>query len=169
MTLSPLPSAVADTLPSGFDPHQFAGEVSADGQRVRVASLATDAEGRVAFLSLVGYETSVSAALARLLKGEQLGFLPSDERQWRGPSAIQSLSVSYWMWRSEISGTREKQGVLFPRCGSITHGLRNPPLVPLPSSHDESDPLADVQALLARIRRASLRLRRSKTTRCWGY
>lgn len=153
MSITPRPSAVADTLPSGFDPTQFVGEVSADGQRVRVASLATDAEGRVAFLSIVGYETSVSAALARLLKGEQLGFLPTDDRLWRGPSALQSLNVSYWLWRADITGTREKQGVLFPRCASITHGLRNPPLVPVAPPHETSDPLADVQAILEQIRR----------------
>src|SRR5512147_1374821 len=111
-----LPSSMPPALPSGFDPTGFVGEVAADGQRVRVAAIATDDDGRVVLLSLVGYETSVSAALARLMKGEQIGFLPTMHHTWDAPTALQALRVSYWLWRAEITGTREKQGVAFPRC-----------------------------------------------------
>lgn len=154
-----LPSAMPDVLPSGFDPAGFVGEVSADGQRVRVSALATDDEGRVAFLGLVGYETSVSAALARLMKGEQLGFLPAAHLPWDAPTGLHALRVSYWLWRADVHGTREKQGVAFPRCASIDHGLRTPPVLPTTSPDEERkqrealahDPFAEMRAILARL------------------
>lgn len=156
---TPLPSAMPDVLPSGFDPAGFVGEVSADGQRVRVSALATDDESRVAFLGLVGYETSVSAALARLMKGEQLGFLPAAHFPWDAPTGLHALRVSYWLWRADIHGTREKQGVAFPRCASIDHGLRTPPVLPTTSPDEErkqretatSDPFAEMRTILARL------------------
>jgi hypothetical protein len=157
MIAHPIPPASADDLAAGFDPAGFAGEVAVDGQRVRVAALATDAEGRLAFLSLVGYETSVSAALARLMKGEQLGFLPAARVHWDGPSSLQALRTSYWLWRAEIRGTREKQGVAFPRIASIDHGLRTPPLLPTPkpvaddADQPVPDPKADTRAALATL------------------
>jgi hypothetical protein len=152
----PLPSTTPDQLLTGFDPAGFVGEIAADGQRVRVAALATDAAGQVAFLSVVGYETSVSAALARLMKGEPLGVLPASTQSWDGPTPLQALRVASWLWRAEISGTREKQGVAIPRCASISQGLRTPPEIPPPAPRrpDESppDPFAAVDALLARLR-----------------
>jgi hypothetical protein len=154
-----LPSAQPDRLPTGFDPAGFVGELAADGQRVRVSALATDDEGRVAFLGMVGYETSVSAALARLMKGEQLGFLPAAHLRWDAPTALQALRVSYWLWRADVHGTREKQGVAFPRCASIDQGLRTPPALPIPTPDDErkareaaaNDPFAEMRAILARL------------------
>lgn len=154
-----LPASMPPTLPSGFDPTGFVGEVAADGQRVRVASIATDDDGRVVLLSLVGYETSVSAALARLMKGEQIGFLPTMNYTWDAPTALQSLRVSYWLWRAEITGTREKQGVAFPRCASIDYGLRTPPSLPVltPEAAKRQqelladDPFAETNAILDRL------------------
>jgi hypothetical protein len=148
-------------LPTGFHPTGFVGEVAADGQRVRVTALATDPEGHVAFLGLVGYETSVSAALARLMKGEQIGFLPTTRVVWDGPTGLQALRVSYWLWRTEVRGTREKQGVAFPRCASIDHGLRTPPALPTLTPEAETrrqealalDPFAETRAILERLAR----------------
>jgi hypothetical protein len=82
----------------------------------------------VALLSVVGYETSISAVLARLVRGEQLGFLPTAD--WDGPTALEAMRVSYWLWRADLSGTREKHGVAFPRCASIDYSLRTPPALP---------------------------------------
>lgn len=154
-----LPSSMPDALPLGFDPAGFVGEISADGQRVRVCAIATDDEGGAAFLGLVGYETSVSAALARLMKGEQLGFLPAAHLSWDAPTGLQALRVSYWLWRADVHGTREKQGVAFPRCASIDHGLRTPPVLPTATPDDErkqreaaaQDPFAETRAILARL------------------
>jgi hypothetical protein len=135
------PSTVADILPLSYDPAGFHGEVTADGQCVRVAALACTAAGELALVSLVGYETSVSAALARVLKGQQLGFLPDTRTAWDGPSALCRLSQSYWLWRAAIHGTREQQGVAFPHGASIDHGLRTPPVVPTtPPTDDEPPP-----------------------------
>lgn len=156
-----LPSATPDVLPTGFGPAGFVGEVAADGQRVRVTALATDLEGHLAFLGLVGYETSVSAALACLMKGEQLGFLPSPRVAWDGPTALTALRVSYWLWRAEVRGTREKQGVAFPRCVSIDHGLRTPPALPTLSPEAEqrrkevlaADPFVETRSILEQLER----------------
>ncbi|GAB4200631.1 MAG: hypothetical protein OHK0022_21890 [Roseiflexaceae bacterium] len=155
--MTPIPSDMPDTLPLGFDPAGMVGEIAADGQPTRVTALACDHDGGVAFVSLAGYESSVSAALARLVKGEQLGFLPS--RDWSGPTALQALRVSYWFWRAEVHGTREKQGVAFPYCASIGHGLRHPPRLPhLPPEEAKrlaalraANPFAQIDEVLARI------------------
>lgn len=151
-----LPSTIPDRPLAGFDRSRFFGEIAADGQRVRVAALAGDDQGRLAFLSVAGYETSVSAALARFLKGDQLGFLPNDEQLWTEPSALSATRISFWLWRAEISGTREKQGVAFPRCASVSHGLLTPPALPPPPPRQADapppDPFAEVDALLTRMR-----------------
>jgi len=54
-------------------PTQFFGTIKADGQLPRVAALACHHQEVVA-ISLVGYDTSVSAALARLWQREQRAF-----------------------------------------------------------------------------------------------
>jgi hypothetical protein len=58
------PSDMPDSAPLGFDPAGVVGEISADGQPTHVTALASDQHGHVVFLSLVGYEASVSTALA---------------------------------------------------------------------------------------------------------
>jgi len=156
------PSDMPDSGPLGFDPAGVVGEISADGQPTRVTALATDQDGHIVFLSLVGYETSVSAALARLVKGEQLGFLPASA--WSGPTALQALRVSYCLWRAEVGGTREKQGVAFPSCASIAYGLRHPPELPRRSPEEarrleeerKQNPFAEIDATLARLRAGKL-------------
>jgi hypothetical protein len=154
----PPPSSMPDTLPTAFDPAGFVGEIAADGQRVRVAALATDPTGQVALLSIVGYETSISAVLARLVRGEQLGFLPIAD--WDGPTALEAMRLSYWLWRADLSGTREKQGVAFPRCASIDYSLRTPPTLPQLSPEAAkqqqeaaaADPFAETEAILDQLR-----------------
>jgi hypothetical protein len=157
---TPLPSEAHDILPTGFDPSGFVGEIIADGQRIRTTAVATDTEGRVAFLGLVGYETSVSAALALLMKGKQIGFIPATRLAWDGPTSLEALRVSYWLWRAEVRGTREKQGVAFPRSASIDHGLRTPPTLPTLSPDEEhrrrtalaDDPFAETRTILEQLR-----------------
>ncbi len=150
-----LPAHVPDLPLRGFDPARFVGECAADGQRVRVAALACDATGQTIFLSIVGYETSVGATLARLMKREALGFLPRDD-SWNGPTTLSALPISYWLWRADISSTREKHGVAIARAVSITHGLRNPPHIPAAEPRAPNvpppDPFAQVEATLARLR-----------------
>src|SRR5260370_42568922 len=54
------------TLPlRPFHPDGFAGSLQADGQQVRVAALACDAERMIA-LSLGGFDTSIGVVLSRL-------------------------------------------------------------------------------------------------------
>ena len=73
------------TLPiRPYHPTQFFGTIKADGQLPRVAALACHHQEVVA-ISLVGYDTSVSAALARLWQREQLAFEPDPSIDWHGP------------------------------------------------------------------------------------
>lgn len=155
----PALSAGADTIPIGFDPSRFWGEVAADGQRTRVASLACDEEGRLLLLWIVGYETSVAAALGRLLKGEATGFLPGDGVAWDGPTSLKTAPAPFWMWRGEVQGTRMRQGMLFPHSGSIHQGLMHPPPPPSGARTPEearrraellaANPFAEIDATLA--------------------
>src|SRR5258708_21698289 len=75
------------TLPlRPFHPDGFVGSLQADGQQVRVAALACDAE-RVIALSLVGFDTSIGVVLARLWSSTVVPFAPATDWQgeWQGP------------------------------------------------------------------------------------
>src|SRR5690349_18122732 len=82
-----LPTLLDGTLPlRPFHPDGFVGTLSADGQQVRVAALASDGNHIVA-LSLVGFDTSIGVMLARLWSSTPVPFEPAQEWQadWYGP------------------------------------------------------------------------------------
>src|SRR5260221_13629297 len=69
------------TLPlRPFHPDGFAGSLQADGQQVRVAALACDAERMIA-LSLVGFDTSIGVVLSRLWSSTAVPLAPAPARQ----------------------------------------------------------------------------------------
>src|SRR5258708_13744058 len=72
-----------------FHPDGFAGSLQADGQQVRVAALACDAERMIA-LSLVGFDTSIGAVLSRLWGSTAVPFPPAPDWQgeWSGPGPL---------------------------------------------------------------------------------
>ena len=76
------------TLPvRPYHPTQFFGTIKADGQLPKVAALACYHQEVVA-ISLVGYDTSVSAALARLWQREQLAFEVDPTIDWHGQGSL---------------------------------------------------------------------------------
>src|SRR5260221_13436601 len=75
------------TLPlRPFHPDGFVGSLQADGQQVRVAALACDAE-RVIALSLVGFDTSIGVVLARVWSSTVVPFAPATDWQGGGHGA----------------------------------------------------------------------------------
>jgi len=100
------------TLPiRPYHPIQFYGTIKVDGQLPKVAALACEHQEVVA-ISLVGYDTSVSAALARLWQREQLAFEPDPSIDWHGPGHLGRRQENYKQFHSTLPGTKE---VHFPR------------------------------------------------------
>jgi hypothetical protein len=159
VTITTLPSTEPDVLPIGFDPSGFVGELHADGQRLRVSAVAATTAGQIAVISLIGYETSVGAAMGRFMQSEKLPFAPALDT-WTGPRNLCVAQASYWLWRAALTGTREHQGVVFLRNASIKHGLQNPP-IPTAFSPEEAkrrqeerkvNPFVHIDATLERLR-----------------
>src|SRR5579859_1005376 len=83
------------TLPvRAFHPERFFGTLQVDGQLPRVAALVCH-ELDVVVISLVGYDTSVSAALAILWQNEQVPFLLAEGVTWHGPLRLARRSEGY--------------------------------------------------------------------------
>ncbi len=113
-----------------FHPDRFFGTIEHDGQPIKVAALAAHAGG-VALLSLIGYDTSVSAALAKLHLKDRLTFQPAEGVAWAGPRLLERLSgTGYQQFPSAIANTREKHVLLLPYAGNIGHGLLHPQDIP---------------------------------------
>jgi hypothetical protein len=131
MTISHLPPlALTGTLPIKPFGEQFYGTISADGQQPNVAALACTPGGEVLALSLVGYDTSVSAALSRLYAGKGLSFQPDTETPWTGPRQLLRLASPYRQYTSALTGTRERHYVTLTRLADIGAGLLHPPTIP---------------------------------------
>lgn len=119
------------TLPvRPFDPTRFFGTIRTDGQAVRVAAIAANPEGKTVFLSLTGFDTSVSALLATLFKREAILFVPDEDLDWTGPRRLERLGLNYKQVGAAIAGTREKHVVTFPYAAHIADGALHPPQIP---------------------------------------
>ena len=130
------------TLPvRPFHPDGFVGTLSADGQEVKVAALACD-EGRVVVLSLVGFDTSVGAALATLWSNTEVTFAPglSWQDEWRGPDRLTRLSTGYKQPTARLEGTREVHGLALVKTAHLTEGILNPVDLPEPEREPEPAP-----------------------------
>jgi hypothetical protein len=112
----------------------FVGSISADGQTTRVAALALTAQGRVALLNLVANDTTVSAATARLFKGEPLAFQLAEGLRWDGASQLGRVEgVSYRQIKAAVPNTREKNVLIIPHTADIGEGLSRPDAIETPS------------------------------------
>jgi hypothetical protein len=133
------------TAPVPFDPEiGFVGECAADGQRTRVASIALD-DGRLVILNLVGYETSLNAALGKVLQCNSIGFLPNSEvlktlaTDWKVTALTRHRDRPYWLWRGALRGTKEKQGMILPHELSLAWGQAHPPAIPATPNPDPAN------------------------------
>ncbi len=129
---------VTGTLPiRPYHPTQFFGTIKADGQLPKVAALASHHQEVVA-ISLVGYDTSVSAALARLWQREQLAFEPDPVIDWRGPEQLGRRQEHYKQFHTTLPGTKEVHILALPVSAHIAEGMLHPPDVPKPKQEQES-------------------------------
>src|SRR5947209_20329198 len=84
MTIVASTNQLWGTWPVRLHSDRFFGTVKADGQHPRVAGLACY-KGDIVAISLVAYDTSVSAVLASLWLRESVPFLPDEDISWHGP------------------------------------------------------------------------------------
>ncbi len=127
------------TLPlRPFHPDGFVGTLSADGQQVRVAALASD-ETRVVALSLVGFDTSIGVVFSRLWSSTAVPFMPASnwQEEWRGPEQLQRSGERYKQCVAHLEGTREVHALALVRTAHLTEGILHPP--DLPEMQKQSD------------------------------
>ena len=120
------------TLPlRPFHPDGFVGSLQADGQQVRVAALACDAE-RVIALSLVGFDTSIGVVLSRLWSSTAVPFAPASDREeeWSGPEQLKRSGERYKQCLAHLEGTREVHALAMVRTAHLTEGILHPPDLP---------------------------------------
>ncbi len=124
------------TLPvRPFHPDGFFGTVQVDGQHPRVAALVCH-ELDVVAISLVGYDTSISAALATLWQRQQLALLLADGVEWHGPLRLQRLPIGYKQFSTHLPGTREVHAIALPLSAHIAEGILHPPDLPKPKEEE---------------------------------
>jgi hypothetical protein len=144
---------VTGTLPiRPYHPTQFFGTIKADGQLPKVAALASHHQEIVA-ISLVGYDTSVSAVLARLWQREQLVFEPDPAIDWHGPWHLGRRQENYKQFHTTLPGTKEVHFLALPISANIAEGMLHPPDIPKPKQEQESSstPIQQVQVDCSRF------------------
>lgn len=130
------------TLPvRPYHPDGFVGKLTADGQEVKVAALACD-EDRVVVLSLVGFDTSIGAALATLWSNTAVTFAPSSswQNEWQGPDQFSRLPTGYRQPTARLEGTREVHGLALVKSAHLMDGILNPVNLPEPERKTEPEP-----------------------------
>jgi hypothetical protein len=123
---------LSGTLPvRPFHPDGFVGTLHADGQEVRVAALACDAD-QLVILSLVGFDASIGAVLARLWSSTAVPFMPASswQEEWHGPEQLQRGPTRYKQCVAHLEGTREVHALAFLRTAHLTEGIVHPPDLP---------------------------------------
>jgi hypothetical protein len=115
---------------------RFFGTIKADGQHPRVAALACY-KGDVIAISLVGYDTSVSAVLASLWFRESVPFLVDEGVKWDGPRSLKRRSEPYKQFAVQLEGTKEVQYIALPASAHIAEGILHPPDLPSPPKEEK--------------------------------
>lgn len=122
-------SILSGTWPVRMHADRFFGTVKVDGQHPRVAGLATY-RGDVIALSLVGYDTSVSAVLASLWSGVQVSYLVGDQMKWDGPRSLRRRNTPYKQYSVQLEGTKEVHAMALVASANIAEGIFHPPDLP---------------------------------------
>ncbi len=133
--ISEATSDLSGTWPIRAHANRFYGTVKVDGQHPRVAALGC-AEGDVVLISLVGYDTSVSAVLASLWSRESVPFLVGDEVKWSGPRNLVRRPESYKQFSTALAGTKEMHYIALPLSAHLAEGILHPPDLPKPEEED---------------------------------
>src|SRR5713226_1150026 len=102
------------TLPvRAFHPDRFFGTLHIDGQQPRVAAMVCHHLDLVA-VSLVGYDTSVGAALANLWNKVAVPFLVPQDIDWKGPRKLERRAEGYKQFTTRLEGTKEVHAIALP-------------------------------------------------------
>lgn len=134
-------SLLTGSWPVRMHAGKFFGAVKADGQHPRVAALACY-QGDVVAISLVGYDTSVSAVLASLWSRESVPFLVGEGVRWDGPRYLKRRPEPYKQFSVTLEGTKEVQYIALPASAHIAEGILHPPDLPSPPKEEKT---ADAQ------------------------
>ena len=129
-------SLLTGTWPVRMHADRFFGTVKVDGQHPRVAGLACH-DGDVVAISLVGYDTSVSAALASLWSREAVPFLLDEGVKWDGPRSLKRRMDSYKQFSVLLEGTKEVHCIALPASAHIAEGILHPPDLPSPAKEEK--------------------------------
>jgi hypothetical protein len=135
MTIVPSTSQRWGTWPVRMHADRFFGTVKADGQHPRVAGLACY-KGDIVAISLVGYDTSVSAVLASLWLRESVPFLPNEDVEWHGPRNLKRRPEAYKQFCVQLPGTKEVHALAVPTSVHIAEGILHPPDLPNPAKQE---------------------------------
>ena len=135
MTIVASTSQQWGTWPVRMHTDRFFGTIKADGQHPRVAGLACY-KGDIVAISLVGYDTSVSAVLASLWLRESVPFLPDEDVQWQGPRDLKRRPEAYKQFSVQLPGTKEVHALAVPISAHIAEGILHPPDLPSPSKQE---------------------------------
>src|SRR5260370_30733980 len=135
MIISKNTSDLCGTWPLRMHTDRFFGMVKADGQKPRVAVLACY-KGEVVTISLVGYDTSISAVLASLWLRESISFLPDEDVQWQGPRSLKRRPEAYKQVSVQLLGTKEVHALAMPTSAHIAEGILHPPDLPNPPKQE---------------------------------
>ncbi len=126
------PSLLTGTWPVRTHADRFFGTVKVDGQHPRVAGLICDHRGDVVAISLVGYETSTSAALSSLWLREAVPYLVADSVEWKGPRLLRRGVWAYKQFSTTLPNTKESHALALPSSAHIGEGILHPPDLPTP-------------------------------------
>lgn len=131
MTLEPesTTAVLGGTWPVQMHADRFFGTIKVDGQHPRVAALVCH-DGDALALSLVGYDTSVSAALATLWNRETVVFQPDEGVSWHGPRTLRRRADPYKQYTVQLEGTKEMHYIALPSTANIAEGILHPPDLP---------------------------------------
>jgi len=135
MITSESTSDLCGTWPLRMHADRFFGTVKADGQHPRVAALACY-KGEIVTISLVGYDTSISAVLASLWLRESISFLPDEDVEWQGPRSLKRRSEAYKQVSVQLLGTKEVHALAMPTSAHIAEGILHPPDLPNPPKQE---------------------------------
>jgi hypothetical protein len=125
LVTAPLLSGTVPVRP--INPGGFVGTVEQDGQIVKVAAIAFD-ERKVALMSLVGRDTSVSAVMAQIWKKKEAVFQPAQDVEWQErPQVFKRLDDHYKQFATQLPGLKIVHAIAIPLGANIAAGILNAP------------------------------------------
>jgi hypothetical protein len=110
-----------------INPDGFVGTIEQDGQIVNVAAIAFDTS-RIALMSLVGRDTSVSAVLAQIWKNKEAVFRPAEGVAWdEREQVFKRLGDNYKQFATQLSAFKLTHAIAIPMGAHIAEGILHAP------------------------------------------